>query len=201
VTITRFREKTSFCDRDLWRSTAPGCARQRARGKFPDTGRGASSDSGGQFARPVGRTTHEIEDRLQLLVAVVFQHLGKPYTNRAEHVLAVADPLEDGFDDNVAPISRIAYPAYQALFFEPVDQTGHRGRRQARVSSEFSGGDRTETDQGVDGLRIGCGQAGALGNRGMQHDRSRAALPSGREDALDQIPSPDDRGVLFSGSA
>ena len=48
---------------------------------------------------------HEIEDRLQLLVVVVFQYLCKPFTNRAEHVLAVGDAFEDGFDDNAAPIS------------------------------------------------------------------------------------------------
>jgi len=136
-----------------------------------------------------------------LLVAIVFQHQCKPITNRAEHVLGVGDPFEDGFDDNAAPISRIASPAYQALFFEPIDQTGHRGRREPRVSSEFSGSDWTETDQGVDGFRIGRGQAGALGNRRVQHHRGCAALPSGREDALDQIPAPDDRSVLFFGSA
>jgi len=34
---------------------------------------------------------HEIEDRLQLLVVVVLQYLCKPFTNRAEHVLAVGD--------------------------------------------------------------------------------------------------------------
>ena len=128
----------------------------------------------------------EVDQELELLVRVDGEPLGC-FPGRPVELCGPLAHLLGHLDENATAVLRVADAPRKAFLFQAVEHRSHRGRADARLLGELSGGHRAFPVEDVEAAHVGSVQAEVLADGLVEHVHRGLGGPDGVDELEDQF--------------